>query len=117
VTVEFLRVRTATPGHRRFSRRRAGCQLEREPTGRPQPDPASAERNRRRQHQHTVCAPSSFAHFLSGFRQERAFFGIMTPSGGMRQLEGVAPEAIRRELSAVCTSFNERVATCNDVVR
>lgn len=36
------------------------------------------------------------------------------PSGGMRQLEGVAPEAIRHELSAVCASFNQCVEVFSD---
>ena len=49
------------------------------------------------------------------FRKDRAFFGVMTPDGGMRQLEGVAPEAIRQELSAVCASFNRRVDAFNNV--
>ncbi len=40
------------------------------------------------------------------FRRDRAFFGVMMPNGGMRQLEGAAPETIRRELQAVCSSFN-----------
>lgn len=49
------------------------------------------------------------------FRQDRAFFGVMMPNGGMRQLEGVAPEAIRQELTAICVSFNQRVDTFNVV--
>lgn len=64
---------------------------------------------------HGAIFARHFPHDGGHFRQERAFFGVVMPSGGMRQLEGVAPEAIRHELSAVCTSFNERVATFNDV--
>jgi len=64
---------------------------------------------------HGAIFARHFPHDGGRFRQERAFFGVVMPSGGMRQLEGVAPEAIRHELSAVCTSFNERVATFNDV--
>lgn len=40
------------------------------------------------------------------FRRDRAFFSVMTPNGGMRQLEGAAPEAILGELQLVCSSFN-----------
>lgn len=29
------------------------------------------------------------------------------PNGGMRQVEGMAPEAIRGELRAICSSFNQ----------
>jgi prophage maintenance system killer protein len=43
------------------------------------------------------------------FREERAFFGLDMPGGGMRQLEGAEPAAIRRELAAVCAEFNRRV--------
>lgn len=47
------------------------------------------------------------------FRQERAFFGAMTVDGGMRQIEGSSPDALRRDLAEVCVSFNggvERLA-------
>jgi hypothetical protein len=56
-----------------------------------------------------------FPHDGGRFRKDRAFFGVMTPDGGMRQLEGVAPEAIRQELSAVCASFDGRVDAIGDV--
>jgi hypothetical protein len=64
---------------------------------------------------HGAIFARHFPHDGGRFRRERAFFGVMMPGGGMRQLEGVAPEAISHELSAVCTSFNERVAAFNDV--
>jgi hypothetical protein len=44
------------------------------------------------------------------FRRDRAFFGVVMPGGGMRQLEGAAPEAIRGELQAVCSTFNRHAA-------
>jgi prophage maintenance system killer protein len=34
--------------------------------------------------------------------------GVTMPNGGMRQVEGVAPETIRSELQAICSSFNRR---------
>jgi fido (protein-threonine AMPylation protein) len=64
---------------------------------------------------HGAIFARHFPHDGGRFRQERAFFGVAMPSGGMRQLEGVAPEAIRHELSAVCASFNQRVDAFNDV--
>ncbi|MGA8364534.1 MAG: Fic family protein [Solirubrobacteraceae bacterium] len=48
------------------------------------------------------------------FRRDRAFFGVATPNGGMRQLEGVAPEAIHSELQAVCSSFNRYADALGD---
>jgi prophage maintenance system killer protein len=48
------------------------------------------------------------------FRQDRAFFGVMTPNGGMRQLEGAKPEAIRSELQVVCSSFNRDADALGD---
>lgn len=47
-------------------------------------------------------------------RRDRAFFGVMLPNGGIRQLEGAAPEAIRSELQAVCSSFNQRADALGD---
>jgi len=49
----------------------------------------------------------------SRFRQERAFFGALTPTGEMRQLEGSSPETQRRDLEEVCVSFNQ----CIDALR
>lgn len=40
------------------------------------------------------------------FRQERAYFGVVTADGGMRQIEGSSPDALRRDLADVCVSFN-----------
>ncbi len=56
-----------------------------------------------------------FPHDGGHFRRDRAFFGVMPPSGGLRQLEGIAPGAIRGELATVCTSFNQRVDAFDDV--
>lgn len=47
-----------------------------------------------------------FPHDGGHFRRDRAFFGVMIPNDGIRQLEGAAPDAIRRELQTVCSSFN-----------
>lgn len=48
------------------------------------------------------------------FRRDRAFFGVMTPNGGARQLEGAAPATIRCELQAVCSSFNHHADALGD---
>ncbi len=56
-----------------------------------------------------------FPHDGGRFREEPAFFGVTMPGGGMRQLEGAAPHAIRRELAAVCTSFNQRAEAFHEV--
>jgi prophage maintenance system killer protein len=56
-----------------------------------------------------------FPHDGGHFRKELAFFGVLMPDGGMRQLEGAAPQTIRQELAAVCASFNSRIDTFNDV--
>jgi fido (protein-threonine AMPylation protein) len=50
------------------------------------------------------------------FRQERAYFGVVTADGGMRQIEGSSPDTLRRDLAEVCVSFNgglERLAKRN----
>jgi fido (protein-threonine AMPylation protein) len=49
------------------------------------------------------------------FRQGRAFFGIAMPQGGLRQLEGAAPNVIYRELTDVCTSFSRCTESLDDV--
>lgn len=56
-----------------------------------------------------------FPHDAGRFRRDRAFFGVITPGGGMRQLEGVEPETIRSELTAVCASFNRYVDAFDDI--
>jgi len=48
------------------------------------------------------------------FRRDRAFFGVPTPKGGTRQLEGAAPEMVRSELQAVCSSFNQHADALGD---
>jgi hypothetical protein len=55
---------------------------------------------------HGAIFAHHFPHDGGRFRRDRAFFGVMTPNDGMRQLEGAVPEAIRGELQAVCASFN-----------
>lgn len=76
---------------------------------------ATADGPRARALGHGAIFARHFPHDGGRFRKERAFFGVMMPTGGMRQVEGVAPEAIRRELTAVCESFNEGVGAFNDV--
>jgi fido (protein-threonine AMPylation protein) len=56
-----------------------------------------------------------FPHDGGHFRKELAFFGVLMPDGGMRQLEGAAPQTIRQELAAVCASFNSRIDPFSDV--
>lgn len=63
---------------------------------------------------HGAIFARHFPHDGGRFRRDRAFFGVMLPNGGTRQLEGVAPEAIRGELQAVCSSFNRRVDTLGE---
>jgi fido (protein-threonine AMPylation protein) len=57
---------------------------------------------------HGAIFARHFPHDGGHFRRERAFFGVVLPDNGMRQLEGVAPESIRRELAAVCGELNRR---------
>lgn len=57
---------------------------------------------------HGAIFARHFPHDGRRFRRESAFFGVLLPNERMRQLEGVAPEAIRRELAAVCATFNQR---------
>lgn len=45
-------------------------------------------------------------HDGGDFRRERAFFGVVTEGGGMRQIEGSPPDALRQELMEVCAAFN-----------
>ena len=44
------------------------------------------------------------------FRRERAFFGVVMDRGRTRQIEGSSPDALRRDLTEVCASFNRGVA-------
>jgi len=57
---------------------------------------------------HGAIFARHFPHDGGCFRRELAFFGVLLPDDRMRQLEGVAPEAIHRELAAVCATFNRR---------
>ena len=63
---------------------------------------------------HGAIFARRFPHDGGHFRRDRAFFGVMMPAGGMRQLEGVAPEAIRGELHAVCSTFNRQADALGD---
>jgi hypothetical protein len=56
-----------------------------------------------------------FPHDGGRFRKERAFFGVVMPVGGMRQLEGSPPEVLRRDLEVLCVSFNRCVDAFHDV--
>ena len=58
---------------------------------------------------HGAIFARQFPHDGGRFRQEPAFFGVVLPGGGMRQLEGVAPHSVRSDLAAVCAAFNRRV--------
>lgn len=64
---------------------------------------------------HGAIFARHFPHDGGRLRQGPAFFGVAMPTGGMRQLEGVAPEAIRHELQAVCASFNRHVDALGEV--
>ena len=59
---------------------------------------------------HGAIFARQFPHDGGRFRRELAFFGVLLPDGGMRQLEGVAPNSINRDLAAVCAAFNGCVA-------
>jgi prophage maintenance system killer protein len=63
---------------------------------------------------HGAIFARHFPHDGGRFRRDRAFFGAMMPNGGMRQLEGAAPEAIRGELQAVCSAFNRYANALGD---
>jgi fido (protein-threonine AMPylation protein) len=56
---------------------------------------------------HGAIFARHFAHDGGRFRRELAFFGVPLPDDRMRQLEGTKPEAVHRELAAVCTTFNQ----------
>lgn len=58
---------------------------------------------------HGAIFARRFPHDGGCFRRELAFFGVVPPGGGMRQLEGVDPDLILRDLATVCTAFNRRV--------
>ena len=58
---------------------------------------------------HGAIFARHFPHDGGRFRHDRAFFGVTMAGGGIRQLEGAAPEALRGELQAVCSSFNRHV--------
>jgi Fic/DOC family len=55
---------------------------------------------------HGAIFARHFPHDGGRFRRERAFFGVSTADGGMRQIEGTPPDALLRDLAEVCVSFN-----------
>jgi fido (protein-threonine AMPylation protein) len=59
---------------------------------------------------HGAIFARSFPHDGGRFRRERAFFGVVTDGGGMRQIEGSSPDALLHDLTEVCASFNRVVA-------
>jgi prophage maintenance system killer protein len=64
---------------------------------------------------HGAIFARHFPHDGGRFRRDRAFFGMVIPNGEMRQLEGAAPEAIRRELQTVCSLFNRYADALGDL--
>lgn len=63
---------------------------------------------------HGAIFARHFPHDGGRFRRDRAFIGLVMPGDGMRQLEGVAPEAVRGELHGVCSSFNRQADALGD---
>jgi hypothetical protein len=59
---------------------------------------------------HGAIFSHHFPHDGGHFRRERAFFGVVTDGGGMRQIEGTAPDALVRDLAEVCAAFNSGTA-------
>jgi len=57
---------------------------------------------------HGAIFSRHFPHDGGTFRRELAYFGVQMPSGGLRQLQGVPPRAIRDELGRICATFNGR---------
>ncbi len=55
---------------------------------------------------HGAIFARHFPHDGGCFRRERAYFGVVTDGGGMRQIEGSPPDALRRDLMEVCAAFN-----------
>jgi Fic family protein len=64
---------------------------------------------------HGAIFARHFPHDGGRFRRDRAFFGVMMPSDGMRQLEGAAPDVVRGELQAICSSFNRHSDALGDL--
>jgi hypothetical protein len=59
---------------------------------------------------HGAIFARHFPHDGGRFRRERAFFGVVTDAGGMRQIEGSPPDALRQDLTEVCAAFNSGTA-------
>jgi len=62
---------------------------------------------------HGAIFARHFPHDGGRFRRERAFFGVITDGGGMRQIEGSSPDALLRDLAEVCAAFNNGTARRN----
>lgn len=56
---------------------------------------------------HGAIFARHFPHDGGRFRQDRAYFGVLTADGGFRQIEGSSPDTLRRDLAEVCVSFND----------
>jgi len=63
---------------------------------------------------HGAIFARHFPHDGGRFRRELAFFGVVTPGGGMRQLAGADPLAIPGELATVCGAFNSQAGVVGD---
>ena len=59
---------------------------------------------------HGAIFARHFPHDGGHFRRERAFFGVVTDRGGMRQIEGAPPDALHQDLTEVCAAFNSGIA-------
>ena len=59
---------------------------------------------------HGAIFARHFPHDGGRFRRERAFFGVVTDGGGMRQIEGSPPHVLRQDLTEVCAAFNTGTA-------
>jgi hypothetical protein len=59
---------------------------------------------------HGAIFARHFPHDGGRFRRERAFFGVVTDRGGMRQIEGAPSAALRQDLTEVCATFNSGIA-------
>jgi len=59
---------------------------------------------------HGAIFARHFPHDGGRFRRERAFFGVVTDRGGMRQIEGSPPHVLRQDLAEVCAAFNTGTA-------
>jgi hypothetical protein len=59
---------------------------------------------------HGAIFARHFPHDGGRFRRERAFFGVVTDGGSMRQIEGSSPDALLDDLAEVFAAFNSGTA-------